>query len=351
MAQNSNDSADGDNTQNDQPPRSSAAELIAVLEADAPTLFQTEDGLVSRPQGKEFYENGKFRADHNRAAASHFRPHAKTDFSELLGKAGSEETIRGTLKKLTGHDPTLAQINNTRGWLDMTAVSEGTIGRGNNGYNMIVGGSHGSEFINDYTHHPEKMVTVRPGLVSSAAGRYQFLGRTYRGLGLPDFSPASQDAGALMLVKGNGALEDVMDGRFETAIHKTRGIWASFPGAGYGQHENAMSKLTSVAEQAANKYQGQHDAPPVAANDDLKTRGQLPAYTSRKAVETLNAASDNAPKPSSAKTLDEEKLADKSTGKQTVLTPTNKVSGPFAGGPKGGVFPVPKGPFDMGLPG
>lgn len=62
-------------------------------------------------------------------------------------------------------------------------------------------------------------------------------------LSLPDFSPASQDAFALELISQAGALGDVRAGRFDAAVSKVRGIWASMPGAGYAQAEQSLESL------------------------------------------------------------------------------------------------------------
>ena len=64
---------------------------------------------------------------------------------------------------------------NLQAFLDMIAVSEGTAGKGDNGYNVIVGG----ELLQGYDDHPRKLVWLRPGLASTAAGRYQLLKRYY----------------------------------------------------------------------------------------------------------------------------------------------------------------------------
>jgi len=125
--------------------------------------------------------------------------------------------------------------DNERAFLQMLAVSEGTDGAGDRGYNLIVGG----ELFHDYSHHPDVLVTLnKRGLKSTAAGRYQFLYSTWCGLqkqlGLPDFSPASQDTAAIQLIRESGALDDVNAGRFDEAVAKCAHIWASLPGAGYG---------------------------------------------------------------------------------------------------------------------
>lgn len=75
---------------------------------------------------------------------------------------------------------------------------------------------------------------------SSASGAYQFLERTWSGLakehGLTDFSPRSQDLGAIALLKQSGALDSIVKGDFDTAVKKANRIWASLPGSPYAQH-------------------------------------------------------------------------------------------------------------------
>lgn len=136
---------------------------------------------------------------------------------------------------------------NEKAFLDMLAVSEGTYGHGDKGYNVIVGG----DLFHGYAKHPNVLVTLnKAGLKSTAAGRYQFLKRTWDALALklhlPDFSPASQDLAALELIAECGASDDVRSGRFADAVYKCRKIWASLPGAGYGQHENSLESLESA---------------------------------------------------------------------------------------------------------
>ena len=55
--------------------------------------------------------------------------------------------------------------------------------------------------------------------------------------------PASQDAAAIELIREAGALGDVRAGRFDEAVAKVRGIWASLPGAGYAQPEKSLESL------------------------------------------------------------------------------------------------------------
>jgi len=122
----------------------------------------------------------------------------------------------------------------------MIQYAEGTIGV--NAYRMMYGGS----LLNDYSMHPNIAIT-KWSITSTAAGAYQFLYSTWMELqttlGLHDFSPSSQDRAAIELIKNKGALADVLNGKIVSAIYKCRKIWASFPGAGYGQSEKRIETL------------------------------------------------------------------------------------------------------------
>lgn len=86
-----------------------------------------------------------------------------------------------------------------------------------------------------------------PGCISSAAGAYQIIKPTWinvaAALGLPDFSPASQDAAAVELIRRRGALEDVKAGRIASAITKCRNEWASLPGNFAKQGQRSQGDL------------------------------------------------------------------------------------------------------------
>lgn len=133
---------------------------------------------------------------------------------------------------------------NLAAFLDMLAFSEGTIGRGDDGYDKLV--NPGKTFAS-YDEHPNVSIQVAPGLKSTAAGRYQFLSKHWQHykaqLALPDFGPVSQDKWAIQLIRERRALADVEAGRIGTAIDKCRNIWASLPGAGYNQPEHSKEKL------------------------------------------------------------------------------------------------------------
>ncbi|MFP0098290.1 lysozyme [Escherichia sp. AP1362] len=144
-----------------------------------------------------------------------------------------------------------------KAFLDMLAWSEGTDnGRQptkNHGYDVIVGGS----LFTDYADHPRKLITLNPRLKSTAAGRYQLLARYWdaycKQLGLNDFSPTSQDAVALQQIKERGALPLIDRGDIRQAIDRCSNIWASLPGAGYGQFEHKADALIAKFKAAGGK--------------------------------------------------------------------------------------------------
>lgn len=152
----------------------------------------------------------------------------------------------------------MAMSKNMTAFLDALAYSEGTDNgkqqTKNHGYDVIVGGS----LMTSYADHPRKLVDLpNLGIKSTAAGRYQILAKYYdaykKQLRLPDFSPASQDAIALQLIRECKATDDIEAGRIADAIHKCRSRWASLPGAGYGQHEQKLDKLIEVYQSAGGR--------------------------------------------------------------------------------------------------
>lgn len=152
---------------------------------------------------------------------------------------------------------------NLQAFLSMIAVSEGTASIGDRGYNCIVGSRVGRALLfTSYADHPRIRVqlladdpkTLRDeSLWSTAAGRYQILARYYdaykKSLALPDFTPASQDKIAIQMIREQKALDHIEAGQLMPAIDRCKNIWASLPGAGYQQHENALDKLAHAYTQ------------------------------------------------------------------------------------------------------
>lgn len=139
--------------------------------------------------------------------------------------------------------------DNRSAFLNLVGVSEGSvqIQNSDNGYRALVGGGT----FQSYDDHPRQRIFLpKLGIYSTAAGKFQLLERYFDAykalLKLTDFSPASQDAIATQQIKESNALSDIDSGDITSAIQKCAHIWASFPNAGYSQHENTMDYLLNI---------------------------------------------------------------------------------------------------------
>jgi len=127
-------------------------------------------------------------------------------------------------------------MNPVEAFLMTIRFSEGT--EDSNGYRRIVGLNRA--LINDFVKHPNILVDINNlGIKSTAAGAYQFIFKTWETyrvkLGLPDFSPESQDKAAHQLLIDCGAVDFLIGGDIVSAMVKAGREWASVPGASSGQ--------------------------------------------------------------------------------------------------------------------
>ena len=142
---------------------------------------------------------------------------------------------------------------NVRAFLDTLAYAEGTEARYNYIFTFAV--------FESYADHP-RVKKCRGKLCSTAAGRYQFLSKTWDGLNgsmrLPDFTPPSQDKAVIELIRRNGAYNSVANSSnydsFVRAVNKLNGTWASLPGSPYGQPTHPMSDIWRYYQRALAKY-------------------------------------------------------------------------------------------------
>ncbi|NEQ98246.1 MAG: peptidoglycan DD-metalloendopeptidase family protein [Cyanothece sp. SIO2G6] len=123
-------------------------------------------------------------------------------------------------------------------FLDVMAWAEGT---GDN-YDIIVGGDR----FTDYSDHPRQARRAF-GVISTAAGRYQFIDETWdtyaTKLGLDDFSPANQDKAAIAILEELGVPERLKQGDIYGAFCVAGPVWASFPCNTYGQNPKEADEL------------------------------------------------------------------------------------------------------------
>jgi muramidase (phage lysozyme) len=132
-----------------------------------------------------------------------------------------------------------------KSFLDLIGFSEGA------DYDTIVTGVDGPHIFTDFSDHPFAPQFHRPPVqwrmnppsYSTASGRYQVLYHWWAAykaeLHLSDFSPASQDAYAIQILKERGAIPLIVEGNIQGAIIACHGEWESFPGGvvqGNGPH-------------------------------------------------------------------------------------------------------------------
>lgn len=124
-------------------------------------------------------------------------------------------------------------------FLMLLTLTEGTDRQGTP-YNELFGFTN----FTGYDKHPNILIESR-NYSSTAAGRYQILYKTWLMLKKLNksltFSSESQDLMAVMLIKQQGAYNDIIAGEFETAIRKCNDCWASLPGSPYGQPVHKMA--------------------------------------------------------------------------------------------------------------
>jgi muramidase (phage lysozyme) len=134
--------------------------------------------------------------------------------------------------------------------LDAIAYAEGTEGRGNDGYDIMF--TH--RRFSSCTSHPNQTICAGR-LCSTAAGRYQFLYTTWKGLGYSTFNPGNQERGAMKLVSRRGGSvptsRPMSATEFANLMNRVSYEWASLPPGRYGQPSKSMSQMYSAYCQRA----------------------------------------------------------------------------------------------------
>jgi len=149
----------------------------------------------------------------------------------------------------------------------LRVIREGESSQDERAYRMRWGGlGKPVAYFDDFAAHPRVFEPTTGGRRSSAAGAYQITATTYDDfaprLGIGDFAPASQDALAVAIIDSEGALDDVMAGRFEAALAKLRGRWTSLPGAAEN-HRLTPARALAVYE----RFGGSLTTAPPDASD------------------------------------------------------------------------------------
>jgi muramidase (phage lysozyme) len=166
--------------------------------------------------------------------------------------------------------------------LDVIAVTEGTAGVGQNGYDILVGYGRIPNWNSNYeNNHPNIKIYI-PSInnYSTAAGRYQFLNSTWKELGFGKFDKENQDKGGWKLITNTGFIAQdakeiytiaksqiqsgkisvINNSKFLKFLDKTYKIWASLPNStGFYGYSNQGGKynpagIYKIYIEAIKKY-------------------------------------------------------------------------------------------------
>jgi muramidase (phage lysozyme) len=155
---------------------------------------------------------------------------------------------------ILNHIDTILQRPQVKALLDTISESEGTFSYGYDSYRMILGGRR----FTDFSKHPNILVKVKGLPLSTAAGRYQIIIKTWKYLqnryNLKDFSPKNQDRAAILLIKERFGLRDLMLGRIDNLCKKIGKTWASMPYNNYHQPQKSMEYLRNFYNKRLNYY-------------------------------------------------------------------------------------------------
>lgn len=164
---------------------------------------------------------------------------------------------------------------NVKKYLDLLSYTEGTE---KHGYHTKFGGGR----LEDLSQHPNKVWGRTGDGATTATGRYQFLGSTYKEqqkkLGLSDFSPKNQDRAAVSLIMQRGALDDILKGDIDSANRKLSSTWASLP---YNNSPHQAQKSIKDVENWWNHSTGNAVAhqPMVNFTDTSQTLPAIQGFT------------------------------------------------------------------------
>jgi muramidase (phage lysozyme) len=166
--------------------------------------------------------------------------------------------------------------SNVRGFLRVIRAGESN--QNDDAYSLINGGAHFTTF----EKHPWDGIPTTQG--ARACGAYQFLGTTWKAIreqyGIPDFTPVSQDCGAVADIINHNALKAVMAGDLATATAKLAKEWISLPALlASGRAERVFTQYGGTVQGLEAPSQPAPEAvatAPAQASPDTHPQGSMP---------------------------------------------------------------------------
>ena len=146
----------------------------------------------------------------------------------------------------------------------LMGIRNGESSLNDDAYNYVFGSTEDNDLrFTDMSDHPSNTgeyngLTSYNGVSTHPAGAYQFEPATWNMLkakcGLPDFSPASQDAAAIELIRIYKGYDFINQGNITQALQNIRSQWASLPTATDGQPTKSLAEFLNVYNQYGGKY-------------------------------------------------------------------------------------------------
>ncbi len=229
---------------------------------------KTEQAKTETAKEQSLTDKVREKAREMMAKAEEVAKTVREEVGKAWDKAKTEAAFAAKQKELAD----LARKPEIRAMLDTIGFTEGTglnygkvvngtvIGQNKKSMGFDAALAPGARNVStlDMSQHPNVKVQVNNNIVSSAAGRYQFLSGTWdnltQKLGLQNFHATTQDLAAVQLMRERNMIEPLLGGDLRTAVARGAREWASLPQAdGRGVYAGQHARSFEAIERA---YQG-----------------------------------------------------------------------------------------------
>lgn len=230
---------------------------------------KAETVKTEKVQEQSLTDKFKEKAKEIMAKAEEVAKTVKEEVTKAYETAKTQAAFAAKQKELAdlARKPEIRAMLDTIGFTEGTGLNYGKVVNGTvigqNKKNMpydttlVAGAKNVTTY--DMSQHPNVKVQVNKNLVSSAAGRYQFLSGTWnnlaKNLGLTNFHADTQDIAAVQLMKERNMIEPLLNGDLQTAINRGANEWASLPKAdGNGAYAGQNARSFEAIQNAYNGY-------------------------------------------------------------------------------------------------
>lgn len=237
------------------------AETVKAETVKAETV-KAETVKADQATASKVAETVKAAAKEFAAKATEVAATVKAEFAKAAEKVQKQKELAELARK-----PEVRAMLDTIGFTEGTGLNYGkvvngeVIGQNKKDMGFDADLKPGAKNVTtlDMSKHPNVKVQVNKDIVSSAAGRYQFLSKTWNNLstslGLTNFHATTQDIAAVQLMKDRNMIEPLLRGDLKTAVTRGSGEWASLPKAdGTGAYKGQKARSFEAIEQKYNDF-------------------------------------------------------------------------------------------------